>query len=106
MPAFTFVLSPEVHAHYMHQRRTARVHTELAAHLLRGVIERDFDLTYSQDAVLGHAFLTPLEFIVGDRDIPIVPILVNTYLPPIPSPGGHSRSARRSARHWPSDPNG
>jgi 2,3-dihydroxyphenylpropionate 1,2-dioxygenase len=50
------------------------------------VIERDFDLTYSQDAVLGHAFLTPLEFIVGDRDIPIVPILVNTYLPPIPSP--------------------
>lgn len=86
VPAFTFVLSPEVNAHYMHRHRTARVHTDLATHLLRGVIERDFDPTYSQDAVLGHAFLTPLEFILGARDIPIVPILVNTYLPPIPSP--------------------
>ena len=86
VPAFTVVLSPEVNAHYTTRHRTARVHTDLATHLLRGVIERDFDLTYSQDAVLGHAFLTPLEFIVGERDIPIVPLLVNTYLPPIPSP--------------------
>jgi 2,3-dihydroxyphenylpropionate 1,2-dioxygenase len=86
VPAFTLVLSPEVQAHYMQKRRTARVHTDLATHLLHGVIARDFDLTYSQEAVLGHAFLTPLEFIVGERDIPIVPILVNTYLPPIPSP--------------------
>ena len=86
VPAFTIVLSPEVTAHYTTRTRTARVHTDLATHLLRGAIARDFDLTYSQDALLGHAFLTPLEFIVGDRDIPIVPILVNTYLPPIPSP--------------------
>jgi len=43
-------------------------------------------MTYSQSAVLGHAFLTPLEFVIGSRDIPIIPLLVNTYLPPIPSP--------------------
>ncbi|GAA1877633.1 hypothetical protein [Asanoa iriomotensis] len=86
VPAFTIVLSPEVTAHYTTRTRKARVHTELATHLLRGAIARDFDLTYSQDALLGHAFLTPLEFVVGDRDIPIVPLLVNTYLPPIPSP--------------------
>ncbi len=86
VPAFTIVLSPTVTAHYTTHTRTARVHTELATHLLRGAIARDFDLTYSQDALLGHAFLTPLEFVVGERDIPIVPLLVNTYLPPIPSP--------------------
>ena len=86
VPAFTLILSPRVEAHYTDRVRVAQVHTELATHLLKGVIAQDFDLTYSQDAVLGHAFLTPLEYIVGDRGIPIVPLLVNTYLPPIPSP--------------------
>jgi aromatic ring-opening dioxygenase catalytic subunit (LigB family) len=86
VPAFTLVLSPEVTAHYMATSKTVPVHTELAKHLLKGVIAQDFDLTYSQEAVLGHAFLTPLEYIVGDRPIPIIPLLVNTYLPPIPSP--------------------
>ena len=32
------------------------------------------------------AVAVPALYIVGDRDIPIVPILVNTYLPPIPTP--------------------
>lgn len=86
VPAFTIVLSPEVDARYMQHSRTARVHTGLAADILHGVIERDFDLTYSQDALLGHAFLTPMEFAIGELDIPIIPLLVNTYLPPIPSP--------------------
>lgn len=86
VPPFTLVLSPEVEAHYMDRVKVAKVHTDLATHILKGVIARDFDLTYSQDAILGHAFLTPLEYIVGERDIPIIPLLVNTYLPPIPSP--------------------
>jgi 2,3-dihydroxyphenylpropionate 1,2-dioxygenase len=86
VPAFTIVMSPQVEAHYMDRKRTARVDTDLAASMVRGLIERDFDVTYSQDALLGHAFLTPMEYIVGDRDIAIVPLLVNTYLPPIPSP--------------------
>jgi 2,3-dihydroxyphenylpropionate 1,2-dioxygenase len=86
VPAFTLVLSPEVEAHYMAKKRRVKVHTELATTLLKGVIERDFDLTYSQDAKLGHAFLTPFEYILGDRDIPVIPLLVNAYLPPLPSP--------------------
>lgn len=86
VPAFTVVLSPTVKAQYTGTTREARVHTDLATHLLKGVIARDFDLTYSQDAALGHAFLTPLQYIVGDLDVPIVPVLVNTYLPPVPSP--------------------
>jgi 2,3-dihydroxyphenylpropionate 1,2-dioxygenase len=86
VPTFTVVLSPTVKAHYADTTREARVHTDLATHLLNGVIARDFDLTYSQDATLGHAFLTPLQYIVGERDIPIIPVLVNTYLPPVPSP--------------------
>ncbi|GHJ37337.1 hypothetical protein [Streptomyces sp. TS71-3] len=86
VPAFTLVLSPDVTAHYMDQQKTVRVDTGLATRILHGVIERDFDLTYSQDALLGHAFLTPLTYVLGERDVPVVPLLVNTYLPPIPSP--------------------
>ncbi|MEV6605765.1 hypothetical protein [Kutzneria sp. NPDC051319] len=86
VPAFTVVLSPEVTAHYMDEEKTVRVDTKLATRIVHGVIERDFDVTYSQDAPLGHAFLTPLKYVLGTIDVPVVPLLVNTYLPPIPSP--------------------
>jgi 2,3-dihydroxyphenylpropionate 1,2-dioxygenase len=100
VPAFTLVMSPTVTAHYMDKSRTVPVHTELAKRLLHGVVEQDFDLTYSQEAVLGHAFLTPLEYIVGDRPIPVVPLLVNTYLPPIPSPRRAFALGEAIARAW------
>jgi 2,3-dihydroxyphenylpropionate 1,2-dioxygenase len=86
VPTFTLVISEECEASYTHLRRRKTVHTDLAVDLLKGVIAQDFDLTYSQDAELGHAFLTPFEYILGDRDIPVIPLLVNSYLPPIPSP--------------------
>jgi 2,3-dihydroxyphenylpropionate 1,2-dioxygenase len=86
VPAFTLVLSPQAHAHYMQRERHVPVHTDLATTLLKGVVARDFDLTYSQDATLGHAFLTPFEYVLGERAIPVVPLLVNAYLPPLPSP--------------------
>ncbi len=62
------------------------IHQKLAEDLLEGLVRRDFDMTYSQDAVLGHSFAAPFEWILGQRDIPVVPIFVNTYLPPLPRP--------------------
>lgn len=86
VPTFTLVVSEQATARYMERERSVPVHTELATALLHGVVGRGVDLTYSQDAVLGHAFLTPFEYVLADRQIPIVPMLVNTYLPPLPSP--------------------
>ncbi|MFD3523923.1 hypothetical protein [Streptomyces sp. NPDC058653] len=86
VPTFTLVISEECEATYTHFSRRKKVHTDLAVDLLKGVIAQDFDLTYSQDAELGHAFLTPFEYILGDRDTPVIPLLVNSYLPPLPSP--------------------
>ncbi|MGH3742060.1 MAG: hypothetical protein ACRDT1_12085 [Micromonosporaceae bacterium] len=86
VPAFTLVISEECEARYTKWQRRQPVHTDLAVDLLKGVVAQDFDLTYSQDAVLGHAFLTPFQHILGDSDVPVIPLLVNTYLPPIPSP--------------------
>ena len=44
-----------------------------------------FDLGYSQDAVLGHAFAAVYEWVIEKRQIPVVPIFVNAYLPPLPT---------------------
>lgn len=86
VPTFTLVISEECEATYTHFSRRKEVHTDLAVDLLKGVVAQDFDLTYSQDAELGHAFLTPFEYILGDRETPVIPLLVNSYLPPLPSP--------------------
>ena len=45
----------------------------------------DFDMAYSQDAVLGHAFAAVYEWVIEGRKIPVVPIFVNAYLPPLPT---------------------
>jgi 2,3-dihydroxyphenylpropionate 1,2-dioxygenase len=86
VPTFTLVVSQEADMRYMGRQKRLPVATDLAVGLLKGLIRRDFDLTYSQEAVLGHAFLTPAQYILEDRRIPIVPLLVNCYLPPLPSP--------------------
>ena len=42
-------------------------------------------MAYSQDAVLGHAFAAVYEWVIEGRKIPVVPIFVNAYLPPLPT---------------------
>jgi hypothetical protein len=63
-----------------------RIHQGLAEGLLDGLVRGGFDMVYSQDAELGHSFAAPFEWVLGGRDIPVVPVFVNTYLPPLPSP--------------------
>ncbi|PYR23417.1 MAG: hypothetical protein DMF94_01350, partial [Acidobacteria bacterium] len=38
------------------------------------------------DAELGHAFAVPFEYVIGKRDIPIIPLFTNVYVPPLPTP--------------------
>ena len=42
-------------------------------------------MTYSQDAELGHSFAAVYEWVIEGRPIPVIPIFVNTYLPPLPT---------------------
>jgi 2,3-dihydroxyphenylpropionate 1,2-dioxygenase len=53
--------------------------------LVEQLVETGFDLTYSQDAELGHAFAAVYEWVIEGRKIPVVPLFVNTYLPPLPT---------------------
>ena len=56
----------------------------LAEELLDRLVDAGFDMTYSQDAVLGHSFAAVYEWVIEGRAIPVVPVFVNTYLPPLP----------------------
>ncbi len=73
------------------------VHQGLAEDLLDKLVNDDFDMAYSQDAILGHAFAAMYEWVIEGRNIPVVPIFVNAYLPPLPT-ALTLRAARKSHR--------
>ena len=62
------------------------VHEPLARAVVEQGIERGFDLLYTQRARLDYAFFVPLHFTMPAPEVPIVPLHVNVYLPPQPTP--------------------
>ena len=86
VPTFAVVAGERANTAFAGRHWNPPIHQKVAEELLEGLVRRDFDMTYSQDAVLGHSFAAPFEWILGQRDIPVVPIFVNTYLPPLPRP--------------------
>src|SRR5499426_4776369 len=62
------------------------IHEPLARTIVQGGIERGFDLFYTQEAPLDYAFYVPLHFTMPEPRVPIVPLYVNVYLPPQPTP--------------------
>jgi len=63
-----------------------RVHTDLAYRILVDSIENDFEPAFSQNLSLDYAFFIPLHFIHPDPQVPVVPLFVNAYIPPQPTP--------------------
>jgi 2,3-dihydroxyphenylpropionate 1,2-dioxygenase len=85
-PAFAVVVGPEVVGSFGSKQYRVRVHQELARAILNGCLKRDFDIAFCHKAFMGHAFVVPFEYILGERQIPIVPLFVNVYVPPLPQP--------------------
>jgi 2,3-dihydroxyphenylpropionate 1,2-dioxygenase len=61
------------------------VHQCVAQALLDGCIEEGVDLAYSEDVSIDHSFVTPLLLTTPDLDIPIVPIVQNCRMRPMPT---------------------
>jgi 2,3-dihydroxyphenylpropionate 1,2-dioxygenase len=85
VPTFAVVAGERANAAFAGKTWAPPIHQPLAEGLLEQLVRRDFDLAYSQDALLGHSFAALFEWIREDRNIPVVPIFINTYLPPLPS---------------------
>jgi len=54
--------------------------------LVRELLDLGFDPAFTLDAGLGTAFTIPLEFCGYRRETPFLPVFVNAYVPPQPSP--------------------
>jgi 2,3-dihydroxyphenylpropionate 1,2-dioxygenase len=53
---------------------------------VRELLDLGFDPAFTLDAGLGTAFTIPLEFCGYPRETPFLPVFVNAYVPPQPSP--------------------
>jgi 2,3-dihydroxyphenylpropionate 1,2-dioxygenase len=83
---FTIYVAEQAAGTFAGQHWSYAVATDLALSLVEDMLEAGFDVAYSQEAELDHASLVPLHYILGKRPIPIVPLFVNVYVPPQPSP--------------------
>lgn len=64
---------------------TLKVDTQMARGLLQYGIDNDIDFAYSQEMILDHAYMVPLNFITPKMDLPIVPLHIGSLLPPCPT---------------------
>jgi hypothetical protein len=85
VPTFAIVTGKTATSEYAGQEFQIPIHEPLATGILNGLIDRGIDITYTHEALLGHAFTAPFKFIHKGRPIPVVPMFVNVYLPPLPT---------------------
>lgn len=83
---FTVFTGASIEGAFGRHRHTFAVDHELAQTILERSLEAQFDIAYSQRATLDYALTLPLHFITPGARVPIVPIYVNVYLAPQPSP--------------------
>jgi aromatic ring-opening dioxygenase catalytic subunit (LigB family) len=86
VPALAVYVGAECAGAFGRYRYRFPIHEALARAIVEQGIEREFDLFYTQDAPLDYAFYVPLHFTMPDPAVPIVPLHVNAYLPPQPTP--------------------
>jgi len=86
VPTFAVIAGDYSRASFAGKDYKLKTHLPFAEDMLDKLVQAEFDITYSQDAVMGHSFAAVYEWIIEDRQIPVVPIFLNTYLPPLPTP--------------------
>jgi hypothetical protein len=98
---------------YSRTDRVVPTHSGLGKHVIEFLVESDFDIGCSRylaaergraQGGIGHAFGFVYHRLMGDRVIPTVPIMVNTYYPPNqPTPKrcyDLGRTIRRAIEAW------
>lgn len=85
VPTFAIMSCEKATAGFAGRSYNPPIHQALAETLLDQLVARDFDMAYSQEADLGHSFAAIFEWVLEGRAIPVVPVFINTYLPPLPS---------------------
>lgn len=87
IPTFCIIAGNRAVARFAGREHILPIHREMAEDVLNKlVVDHHFDMAYSEDAELGHAFSIPFEYVIGKRNIPVIPFFTNVYVPPLPTP--------------------
>ena len=86
IPTFFVTLADEVKGQFTRHKFDYRGHKELARTILKAGLERGIDFSYGEYVELQHTQVVPLYFLLPEPKIPILPIYVNTWVDPIPTP--------------------
>src|SRR3990172_5454538 len=86
IPTFFVTLADEVKGQFTRHKFHYKNHKELGRAILRAGMEKGIDFSYGEYVELQHTQVVPLYFLLPEPKIPILPIYVNTWAEPIPTP--------------------
>ena len=86
IPTFFVTLADEVHGHFTRHKFRYRNHKELGRAIVDAGMEKGIDFSFGEHVELQHTQNVPLYFLLPEPRIPILPVYVNTWVAPAPTP--------------------
>jgi aromatic ring-opening dioxygenase catalytic subunit (LigB family) len=87
IPTFFVTVADEVKGQFTRHKFHYRNHKELGRAIVRAGIDNRIDFSFGEHIELQHTQVVPLHFLLPEPKIPILPIYVNTWVDPAPTPG-------------------
>ncbi|HEY8543419.1 MAG TPA: hypothetical protein VIL36_00155 [Acidimicrobiales bacterium] len=85
VPSFTVHCGPEARGSFAGRDYAWPIASEAAAGVLRSLQGQGFDPAFTMNAPIGYEFGIPLDFLGFPAGTPVLPLFVNSYVPPQPS---------------------
>lgn len=86
IPTFFITLADEVRGQFTRYKFRYRNHKELGRAILKAGLKKGIDFSFGEHVELQHTQVVPLHFLLPEPKIPILPIYVNTWVDPLPTP--------------------
>jgi aromatic ring-opening dioxygenase catalytic subunit (LigB family) len=86
IPTFLVTLADEVKGQFSRHKFHYQSHKELGRTILGAGLKRGIDFSFGEHVELQHTQVVPLYFLLPKPTIPILPIYVNTWVEPLPTP--------------------
>lgn len=86
IPTFFVTIADRVKGQFTRYKFDYANHKELGKAIIRAGMEKGIDFSYGEYVELQHTQTVPLHFLLPKANIPILPIYVNTWVDPAPSP--------------------
>jgi aromatic ring-opening dioxygenase catalytic subunit (LigB family) len=86
IPTFLVTVADEVKGQFTRHKFHYKNHKELGRAIVRAGMEKGVDFSFGEYVELQHTQMVPLYFILREPRIPILPIYVNTWVDPTPTP--------------------